>query len=126
LLYGEVAILRPNVLELFSSRVENLYIACEVLVTVDFREVAKGLVCDFGHIKLMIADGQEIVIQVLKNRVRCIAVGCGGIAQSSAIMQILFLPSALPLVAKRVVILHQCPLKEGLHQASWLSASCAL
>lgn len=118
LLCGKVAILRPNVLELFGSRVEDLHIACEVLVTVDFREVAKGLVCDFGHIKLMIAYGQEIVIQVFKNRVGDVAVGCGGIAQPSAIMQILLLPSAFPSVAKRVGILHQYPPKEGLHQAS--------
>jgi hypothetical protein len=69
LLGSKVTVLCPDVLELLGSRIHDLHIAREVLVAVHFREIAKGLVGDLGNIELVVANGQEIVINVLENRI---------------------------------------------------------
>lgn len=79
LLSGEVAVLRADVLELLRIGVHDLNIAREVLIAVDFREVIERFVSDLGHIELVVSNGQEIVVDILKDRIRNVAVGHGGI-----------------------------------------------
>ena len=80
----------PDILKLARSWVDDLHIACEVLFPVDFGKVTESLVGNFGNVKLMIANGQDIVVDVLENGVRHVAVGSSGITQSGAIVQILW------------------------------------
>ena len=79
----------PDVLKLARTWIDDLHIACEVLFSVGFGKVTKSLVGNFSNVKLMIANGQYIVVDILENGVRHIAVGSRGITQSSTIVQIL-------------------------------------
>ena len=51
----KVAVPRSDIFELASCRIDNLHVARYILITVDFAEVAKRLICDIGQVKLMIA-----------------------------------------------------------------------
>lgn len=86
---GKVTILRANILELLCSWIHDLDVTREVFVAIHFGEVVECLIGNFSHIKLVIPDGQQIVVDILKNRVRNVAVGCGRITQASPIMQVL-------------------------------------
>lgn len=86
LLCGEITVTSSDVLELASSWVHDLHIASEILVSVDLGEVVKSLVGDLGNIKLVIADGQQVVVDVFENDIRDVAIGRRRIAKSRAIM----------------------------------------
>lgn len=90
LLCSEIAVLSPNVLEFARGWIENLDVAREVLVAINLGKVAKSLIRNLGHIKLVVSDSQQVVVHVLKNGIRDVAVGRCGIAEPSAIVQILF------------------------------------
>lgn len=90
LIGGEVPILRPDVLELTGLRVHDLYIARDVLVTISFGELVECLVCNFSNVELVVADGEQVVVEVLEDDIRHVAIGHGRIAQTSAVVQILY------------------------------------
>jgi hypothetical protein len=71
----EVPVLGTNVLKLACGRVDDLNITSKVLISIDLGEVTEGLVCDLGDIELMVANSQQIVIDVFENGVRYGAIG---------------------------------------------------
>lgn len=79
LLCCEVAILGSNILELFGDGIDDLNIACNVSVPINLREVTEGLVSDLSNIKLVIANRQKVIVDVLENGVRDVAVQFGGV-----------------------------------------------
>ena len=64
---GKVTILVANILKLSSFWVYDLHIASEIFIPIDPRKVAEGLVGNFCHIKLVVANSEEIIIHVLKD-----------------------------------------------------------
>lgn len=68
-LSGKVAVTRPNILVLSSGRVDDLNVAIDISISIDFRKVIEHLIRDLGDIELMIADCEEVVVNVLKDRV---------------------------------------------------------
>jgi hypothetical protein len=89
LLCSEVPVLSSNVLELACGWVDDLHIAGKILVSINLGEVAESLVGDFGNVKLMVADGQQIVVNTFEDGIGDIAVGGRRVAKSGAIMQVL-------------------------------------
>jgi hypothetical protein len=85
----EVSVLGTNVLELACGWVDDLHIASKVLVSIDLGEVAEGLVCDLGDIELVVADSQQVVIDILEDGVGYDSVGGCSVTETSAIVQIL-------------------------------------
>ena len=69
MLCGEVAILLSNILKLSGVGIENLHVAGDVLVSIKGTEIEEGLISDIGEVELMIADGQDVVINVLEDRI---------------------------------------------------------
>ena len=67
MLRGKVAILVANILKLTSFWVDDLHIASEIFVPIDLRKVTKSLVGNLRHIKLVVANSEEIIIHVLKD-----------------------------------------------------------
>jgi hypothetical protein len=82
----EVPVLGSNVFKLASGRVDDLHIASEILVTIDLGEVAEGLVGDLGDIEFMVADSQQIVVDVLEDWVGYDAVRGRCVAEARAIV----------------------------------------
>jgi len=66
---GKVTVLMSDVLKLIRSWVDDLDIAREVLVAIDFREVVESLISDFRYVKFVITDGQEIKVNSFENLV---------------------------------------------------------
>lgn len=89
MLGSEVTVLSPNILKVACGWIEDLNIAGEILVSINFGEVAERLIRDFGHIKLVVSNGQQIVIHVLKNCIRDVAVRCCRIAEPSTVVEVL-------------------------------------
>jgi hypothetical protein len=75
LLRGKVTVTGADVLKLASSRVDDLHIAGKILVSIDFGEVAKSLICNLRDVKLVVANGQQVVIDVFEDDVRDVAIG---------------------------------------------------
>ena len=69
MLGGKVTILVADKLKLSSFWVDDLHIASEIFVPIDPRKVTEGLVGNLCHIKLMVANSEKIIIQVLKDRI---------------------------------------------------------
>ena len=67
LLCGKIPVLSPNVLEFARGWIENLDVAREVLIAINLGKVAESLIGNLGHIKLVVSDSQQIVVQLLKN-----------------------------------------------------------
>lgn len=67
MLSSEVSVLGSDIFELSRDWVFDLNIAGEVLVPIDLGEVAEGLVRDFGNVKLVIANSQQVVIDIVPN-----------------------------------------------------------
>ena len=89
-LFGsEVPIFRANVLHLSGGRIHNLYVACNILVSVGFREVVESLIRDLGNIKLVVSDGQKIIVDVFEQTSGDLTVRCSYITQARTIVQIL-------------------------------------
>jgi hypothetical protein len=97
----EVAILGANILKLLRRRVKNLHIARDVLISINLREVVKGLIRNLSDIKFVIPNCQQIIVDVLENRIRHIAIRGGRVAQTSAVVQVL-LQSALNHSTRRL------------------------
>jgi hypothetical protein len=82
----KVSVLGSNVLKLASGRVDNLHIASEVLVAIDFGEVAESLVGDLGDIEFMVTNSQQVVVDVLENGVGYNAVRGSRVTETGAIV----------------------------------------
>ena len=67
MLGGKVTILVADKLKLSSFWVDDLHIASEIFVPIDPRKVTEGLVGNLCHIKLVVANSEEIIIHVLKD-----------------------------------------------------------
>ena len=67
MLGGKVTILVADILKLSSFWVDDLHIASEIFVPIDPRKVTEGLVGNLCHIKLVVANSEEIIIYVLKD-----------------------------------------------------------
>jgi len=80
LLGSEIAVVLSDILELSSGWVDDLDIGRQVAVTVDLAELVEGLVGDGRDVQLMVADGQQVVINVLENWVGQLSVWRSSIA----------------------------------------------
>lgn len=92
-----------NVLKRARAGVADLDIASDVSVTVDLGELTEGLVCDAGNVQLVVTNGQHIVVDVLENGVRNLAIdtsavrvggNTSGVAEACTIVQILILSTS--------------------------------
>ena len=77
-----------NVFKLLGLIVEDLDIACEILLSIVGSKLARGQVSVFTKIELVVADSEKIVVDVLKDGIRKGAVRVGGVAKTSAIVKI--------------------------------------
>ena len=66
---SEIPVLLANVLKLVCNRVQDLDIAGQIPVAVNLGELVEMLICNGGNIELMVADCQEIVVNVFKDGV---------------------------------------------------------
>jgi hypothetical protein len=94
----EVSVLGSNVFKLASSWVNDLHIASEILVAIDFGEIAKGLVGNFGNIEFMVADSQQIVVNILEDWVGYDTIWGRCVAEARAIVQVLFKLASMPFL----------------------------
>lgn len=85
----KVSILLADVLEVAGGRVDDLHIACHVPLAINFGELVEGLVSNVGHVKLVVSNGEQIVIQILKDGVREETVGRGSITETCTVVKIL-------------------------------------
>jgi hypothetical protein len=99
---GEVTVTRSDVLELASSWVDDLYIAGEILVSVDLGEVAEGLVGDLGNIELVVSNGQQVVVDIFEDNIRDVAIGRCCITQSCTVVQVLSYVSGIAIFLNHV------------------------
>lgn len=63
---GKVAILLTDVLEHCSGRVVNLHVGGKVMLAIVFAEVVEMLISNGRDIELVVADGQEVVVDILE------------------------------------------------------------
>ena len=47
---GEIAVLSSDILKLSGNRIEDLHVACEISVAIDFGELVECLVCNLGNV----------------------------------------------------------------------------
>ena len=102
----KITVLRSNVFELPSGRVDNLHIARKVLVTIYLGELPESLVRDLGDIQLVVTDRQQIVIDVLENEIGNVAVWRCGVRETGAIVKILACRLASALCANDCFHVH--------------------
>jgi len=57
------------VFELIRSWVDDLDIASEIPIAINFREVVERLISDLGHVKFVVTDGQKIVVNCFEDLV---------------------------------------------------------
>jgi hypothetical protein len=84
----EISVLGTNILIRLSQRVVDLNVACEVAVAIVGGEIAECFIGDIRYIKLMVSNGQKVIVYILKDRVRILAIQRGGIRNTGAVMKI--------------------------------------
>lgn len=85
---GKIAVGLADVLELAGRIVPDLDIAGEILVAPVLGKVCESLGSDAGKIQLMVANGEQVVRDIVEDGVGDDAVRVGCVAQTSAIVQV--------------------------------------
>ena len=89
MLGGEIAVLVADIFKLAGRRVDNLNVGRDIAVAVHLGELVEMLVSNLGDIELVVANGEQIVVDVLPNRIRDQPVRVRGIRETSAVVQVL-------------------------------------
>lgn len=84
----EVPVLGANVLELTGGRVDDLHVAGDIAVTIDFAELIERFVCNFANIEFVVSNGQEIIINIFEDWIAYGSVGGRSVAQAVAVMEV--------------------------------------
>ena len=87
---SEVTVLLSDVFELIRRRVEYLHIAREISIAISFRKLVKRFICDLSDIKLVVADGQNIILNILKDGIADLTVHWCRIREAGTIVQIAY------------------------------------
>lgn len=77
-----------DVLELLSGWVENLDVRGQVFLPVRLGEVVEGFIGNRGNVKFVVADGQQVIWDILEDGVRDSSVGSGSIRKAVSIMKV--------------------------------------
>jgi hypothetical protein len=89
-----------NVLELPRGWIENLYVRSQIPFAIHLCKLIEVFIGDLGDVELVVANGQDIIVNVLKYWIGKKAIWARGIAQTSAIMKVLeLLQLALLLIS---------------------------
>lgn len=84
----EVAVQVSGNFILLGIVVVDLDVAGDVLLAVDRTEVDKSLLGNVGVVQLVVSNGENIVVNLLEDRVRDLAVETGGITETGTVVQI--------------------------------------
>jgi len=68
-LRSEVSVLLADVFELTGAWIPDLDIAGKISLPVGFGELVEGLVGNLRDVEFVVSDGQEIVVELLKDGV---------------------------------------------------------
>ena len=82
----ERAIPVSDVLELLRRWIQDLDIGCQVVFAIGLCELAECLICDGRDVKFMIANGQDIIVNVLEDRVGDVSVDTGGVRNAISVV----------------------------------------
>ena len=71
----EIAIPLPNVFEFASGIVQDLDVRSHIFAAIVLTELGEGFVGSISQVELMVPNSKKVIVDVLKDRVRDVAVG---------------------------------------------------
>lgn len=66
---SEVSVWNTNILKLSSISIQDLDVGCDISITINFRELAEGLICNFSDVQLVVSDCENIIVDILEDGV---------------------------------------------------------
>lgn len=86
----EIAILIANILELLGGVVQDLHIRSHIFFAVVLTGLCECFVGNVSQVQLMVADRQEVIVDLLEDDVGDIPVGRRGVRKACAIVKVTY------------------------------------